>query len=175
MAGQFSSLTSLSASYNDFIRLKSSLYSDKLVSLTLEKNAFKSLSSISPLTSLSNLKSLFLRDNTLNSIQDPDGTATNDTTNRKLRFSKSLEYVDLSYNAVSKWSFIDELQNVFPGLTGLRISHNPLYEDRATNDGKVMGVDEGYMLTLARLGNLKTLNFSNVSSYPPSERAYTPI
>lgn len=165
MAHHFLSLTTLSASYNDFSRLNSPLCSDTLVSLTLEQNAFESLISLSPLTSLPNLKSLSLRGNALSSVHDLDDTAATDSTSRDLRFSKSLEYVDLSYNAISRWSFIDDLHNVFPGLTGLRTSHNPLYEKPAANEGKVMSVDEGYMLTLARLGNLKTLNFSNVSNH----------
>lgn len=173
MAGHFSSLTSLSASYNDLSRLKSPLFSDTLVSLTLEKNAFISLSSLSPLTSLPNLKSLYLRDNVIVNVHDLDYPASNASATRELRFSKSLDYVDLSYNAISKWSFINDLHNVFPGVTGLEISHNPLYEDPTKNGGKAMGVDEGYMLTLARLGNLKTLNFSNVSSRFLNTSIYT--
>jgi len=167
VADHFSSLTTLSASYNDFSRLDSPLCSDTLISLTLEQNAFESLISLSPLTSLLNLKSLSLRGNALSSVHDLDDTAATDSTSRELRFSESLEYVDLSYNAISRWAFIDDLRNVFPGLTGLRTSHNPLYEEPAANEGKAMSVDEGYMLTLARLENLKTLNFSNVSNYLP--------
>lgn len=162
MAGRFPSLISLSASFNDFNRLNSPTCSDTLVSLTLEHNAFKSLSSLAPLTSLQNLRSLLLRHNVINSVHDQDDIAANDSKTCEPRFSKSLNYVDLSYNAISTWSFIDDLQNVLPGLTGLRISHNPLYEKPAANDRKVMSVDEGYMLTFARLGNLKALNFSNV-------------
>lgn len=136
-----------------------------MVSLTLEKNAFTSLSSLFPLTDLPNLKSLFLRDNAINSVRDLDNTAADDSPARELRFSTSLEYVDLSYNAIGKWSFIDDLQHVFPRLTGLRVSHNPLYDEPAVNNGKSMSVDEGYMFTLARLGTLKTLNFSNVGGH----------
>ncbi len=134
-----------------------------LVSLTLEQNRFRSLSSLFPLTKLINIKSLLLRNNIIDSVYDRNEVPPKDPTTQKLQFSQSLEYVDLSYNAIASWPFIDELLKVFPGLTGLRISHNPLYEDPTTNDGKAMGVDEGYMLTLARLGNLKSLNFSNVS------------
>ena len=72
----------------------------------------------------------------------------------------SLAYLDLSYNAVDSWEFINELPNIFPGLTGLRVAHNPLY---VTRDGKeAIGVDESFMLTLARIPFLKTLNYSVV-------------
>ena len=87
-----------------------------------------------------------------------------------MKFPESLSYVDLSYNAIGDWPFVDNLNDVFPGLTGLRVSHNPLYEDAGVveADGKIdpvaMGVEEGYMLTLARLEGLKSLNFSNVSN-----------
>ena len=147
--------------------MDSPLCPETLVSLTLEKNAFRSLSSLAPLAKLPNLKSLSLRGNALTSVQDLDDTASTDFSTHKIRFSKSVEYIDLSYNVISDWSFVNDLQNVFPGLTGLRISHNPLYEGPAGKDGKVMGVEEGYMLTLARLGNLKTLNFSNVGDHRP--------
>lgn len=163
MTSHFPSLTTLSVSSNDFSRLEHPLLLDSLVTLTLEQNAFGSLTSLGPLAKLPNLRSLFLRDNAISSIHASKISTSTDLVARELRFSECLCYVDLSYNAIASWSFIDDLQAVFPGLTGLRVAHNPLYEDTAANDGKIMGVDEGYMLTLARLGNLKNLNFSSVS------------
>jgi hypothetical protein len=78
-------------------------------------------------------------------------------------FSPTVIDVDLSYNEISSWSFIDQLQDVFPGLTALRIAHNPLYQSLQTADGRALTAEDGYMLTIARLGQLKTLNFSPVS------------
>ncbi|KAI9878772.1 MAG: hypothetical protein M1830_010574 [Pleopsidium flavum] len=163
VTSRFKSLTTLSVSSNDFGRLEHVLLLDSLVTLTLEQNAFGSLTSLGPLAELPNLRSLFLRDNAISSIYDCKTSASAEPTARELQFSKSLGYVDLSYNAIARWSFIDDLQAVFPGLTGLRVAHNPLYEDPGAKDGRIMSVDEGYMLTLARLGNLKNLNFSNIT------------
>lgn len=159
LVNRFQGLATLSASSNDFRSLKSPIESDTLVSLHLEENFFNSLSSISPLSKLRNLKSLYLRNNSISQVYDCTAPLSSDG---KLEFPQSLEYVDLSYNAIGAWSFVNDLQTVFPGLTGLRISHNPLFEDASKNDGKLLTVDESYMLTLARLANLSTLNFSNV-------------
>lgn len=174
MTSHFPSLTTLSASSNDFGHLDHPLSSNSLVTLTLEQNSFTSLSSLGPPTKLPNLKSLYLRYNDISSIHDNRPLTSIESPNRELKFSNSLSYVDLSYNAIRSWSFIDNLQDVFPGLAGIRVAHNPLYEDPAANDGKIMGMDEGYMLTLARLRNLTNLNFSNVSTYNPAQPPHTP-
>ncbi|KAI9792607.1 MAG: hypothetical protein M1833_001060 [Piccolia ochrophora] len=87
-------------------------------------------------------------------------------TSNLLKFSKTLTYVDLSQNSIGTWAFIDELHDVFPGLNSLRVSHNPLY-DTETHD-HVIGIEEGFMLTAARLENLQTLNFSTIT---PPERS----
>ncbi|KAH0545107.1 hypothetical protein GP486_008468, partial [Trichoglossum hirsutum] len=142
-----------------------------LSTLSLERNNFTSLSALSSLTALQSLQRLSLKSNKINAITDPAPPVRWDE--MELQFSKSLSYVDLSYNAINDWPFIDALHDVFPGLTGLRLSHNPLYEDagEVEKDGKAnpvaLGVEEGYMLTLARLKGLKSLNFSNIT---PQER-----
>ena len=77
-------------------------------------------------------------------------------------FGAKLKYVDLSYNAIASWGFIDDLPQVFPGLEELRLSHNPIY-DSLSKENDNIGIEEGYMLTLARLKNLKSLNFSKIT------------
>ncbi len=78
-------------------------------------------------------------------------------------FTTNLQEVDLSYNAISSWNFIDRLDQVFPGMTTLRVSHNPLYENlKSAAGGKKLLPEDGYMLTMARLGRLTQLNFSKV-------------
>ncbi|KAI9782740.1 MAG: hypothetical protein M1839_004728 [Geoglossum umbratile] len=166
----FISLTSLSASENDLSNLGPHLPPQSLTTLALERNNFISLCALSSLTALQNLRRLSLKSNKI--------CATTNATIKKggeagLKFPESLSYVDLSYNAIGDWAFVDSLHDVFPGLTGLRVSHNPLYEDAGEfqTDGKAnpmaMGVEEGYMLTLARLKGLKSLNFSSIT---PQER-----
>ncbi|KAI9864795.1 MAG: hypothetical protein M1813_002565 [Trichoglossum hirsutum] len=146
-------------------------WNDSLSTLSLERNNFTCLSALSPLTALRNLQKLSLKSNKINAITDP--TLPGKLGETELQFSESLSYVDISYNAIRDWPSIDALHDVFPGLTGLRVSHNPLYEEagEVESDGKTnpvaLGVEEGYMLTLARLKGLKSLNFSNIT---PQER-----
>jgi hypothetical protein len=82
-------------------------------------------------------------------------------------FSGQLNYVDLSYNKIADWQFVDNLPDVFPNMTALRISHNPVYEVVIKPGDVMASADEGYMLALARLANLKSLNFSAIT---PAER-----
>jgi hypothetical protein len=157
-ASHFESLTHFTASSNAFVSLKSSLTTSlapSLVSLTLEYNGFTSLDSLLDLTELTELESLHLKGNHISTLGLNHG---------KHRFSSKLRYVDLSYNEINSWDCVDNLTDFFPGLTALRFSHNPLYDILAKETGSVSAVDDGYMLTLARIGNLKTLNFSNISA-----------
>ncbi|KFY91082.1 hypothetical protein V498_05671 [Pseudogymnoascus sp. VKM F-4517 (FW-2822)] len=164
LSRQFKDVTSIEASSNDLLTLSlngpSSLLPMTLTSLTLEYNDFSSLSDLLPLTGLASLKSLHLKGNKI-------GTVGTGRQGEKPVFSDQLSYVDLSYNKISNWEFVDSLPDVFPGLTALRMSHNPVYEAVAKPGDVMTSADEGYMLTLGRLANLKSLNFSTVT---PAER-----
>ena len=156
----FPNLKSLSASSNEFSRLSSSTPVETVIKLSLESNDFCSLGALAALTKLHRLESLHLRDNPITSCLDPSSKSELPV------FSSSLSHVDLSYNAISSWSFIDQLPQIFPGMTSLRVSHNPLYESATDGDHR-LGIDEGYMLTVARIGQLQKLNYSSIS---PQER-----
>ncbi|RAL65091.1 hypothetical protein DID88_001198 [Monilinia fructigena] len=79
-----------------------------------------------------------------------------------LVFNKKLSYIDLSSNKINDWGFVDELVHIFPGMTSLRLSKNPLYPESSSLS--TMGsLNEESMLTLARLGNLQKLNFSSIT------------
>lgn len=67
----------------------------------------------------------------------------------------SIEDIDLSHNEIASWEVIDKLGQSFSSLTTLRVSQNPLYHG-ATED-------IFFLETLARLANLTTLNYSQVS------------
>lgn len=148
---QFSDLTTFSASSNLYTSLTPHSLNPKITGLTLEDNLITTLSSIASLTSVPKLRRLILKSN---KISDVGGA---------IQFPNTVTEVDLSFNEISTWAFIDELQHVFPGLTSLRVSHNPLFESLSTPDGRALTADDGYMLTLARLGNLKTLNHSPIN------------
>ncbi|PVI08553.1 hypothetical protein DM02DRAFT_5528 [Periconia macrospinosa] len=157
----FSDLTTFVASSNLYASLPSMhTPNPTIVDLSLEDNLFSTLTSLEPLTRLLNLRRLVLKSNKISAIgstdSEPDPV-----------FPLSLTEVDFSYNEIADWSFIDALQHTFPGLTSLRISHNPLFKSLQAPDGKAMTAEDGYVVVLARLANLKTLNFSNVL---PKER-----
>jgi Leucine-rich repeat (LRR) protein len=168
LAKTFPSLDSLSASKNQLSVLSAHSLPQTLTVLTLEGNDFTSLASLCPMSELANLKKLYLRGNKISDIPSMPNSGMEHSSGADFKFMPSLYYVDLSYNAINDWSFIDSLHDIFPGLTELRVSHNPLYEVVSTNDtanAVAVGVEEGYMLTIARLRELKSLNFSNVCPF----------
>ncbi|KAF1956065.1 tubulin-specific chaperone-like protein E [Byssothecium circinans] len=157
----FPSLTALVASQNLYNSLPSfHSPTSTITELSLEENLLTSLCSLQPLMSLPNLRRLILKSNNISTI-------TSSPTSPTPIFSESVKEVDLSYNEITTWSFIDGLQNAFPGLTSLRISHNPLFSTLHSFDGRPLTPEDGYMLVLARLPSITTLNFSPVL---PKER-----
>ncbi|KAK4229771.1 HotDog domain-containing protein [Podospora fimiseda] len=175
IASKFPGLTSLHADSNQLSSLTtippSLPFTSTLVSLHLEFNDFTSLSDLAPISALTTLKSLLLKGNNISTI-------TNSSSPPSI-FPTNLQYLDLSYNRVSTWSFVDALPHSLPGLISLRFTHNPIYENpdldaSATpqtyvkSQKGVSKTDEAYMLLLARLPQLKTLNFSSIS---PADRA----
>ncbi|KAL2199010.1 hypothetical protein P885DRAFT_75421 [Corynascus similis CBS 632.67] len=187
IASKFPSLTTLHAGSNQLTGLTPippAPFTTTLTSLHLEFNDFTSLSTLAPLASISTLRNLLLKGNRISTLSPPS--------TRPPAFGSNLHYVDLSYNSITSWSFIDALPFTFPGLTSLRVTHNPLYSDpdsdgttalvpkdspnlpptqRITSASTAPGnkkTEESYMLTLARLPSLRVLNFSAVT---PADRA----
>lgn len=152
----FPTLLTFSASSNLYNALTPHTLNPLIVDLTLEDNLLTSLSALESLTELPNLQRLILKSNKLSEITQSGSPIP--------IFSSTLTEVDLSFNEISTWTFIEQLASVFPGLTSLRVSHNPLYESLQAPDGRKLTADDGYMLTLARLGNLKTLNHSPINA-----------
>ncbi|KAJ4354561.1 uncharacterized protein N0V89_006298 [Didymosphaeria variabile] len=152
----FPALITFSASSNYYTSLTSHILNPAITSLTLEDNNLTSLSVISSLASLPSLRRLILKSNKISII-------TADSSPSPPVFSSSVTELDLTYNDISTWSFLDALPRSFPGLTSLRISHNPLYAHLQTPDGRPMTPEDGYMLTIARLSCLRTLNYSPIT------------
>ena len=211
IASKFPSLTTLHAGSNQISAITAipdAPFATKLVSLHLELNDFTSLSSLAPLASIPTLRNLLLKGNYISTISPPSSPP--------LVFGPNLHYLDLSYNSISSWSFIDALPTTIPGLTSLRLTHNPISTDPDIDDTTTTTTttttattppqpifplteritpttpyttptpnntatttttasntsarksEEAYMLTLARLPALRTLNFSAVT---PADRA----
>ena len=111
----FPALTSFSASSNLYSALSSHSLNPTLTSLVFEDNLITSLSSLQSLTTLPNLRRLILKQNKISAISSSPSDVS-------LVFSTSLTELDLTYNEISTWSFIDALPAIFPGLTSLRAS-----------------------------------------------------
>lgn len=154
----FPQLTSLSANGNEYRQLEEIDLPGALAALSLERNEFESFESLEALTGLPALTKLNLKANKIARISN----SRND-----LIFPSTLEEIDLAQNAISSWTFIDDLGRVFPRLTTLRISQNPLFQSLKNADGIDLTPEDGYMLTMARLGKLIRLNFSTIH---PKER-----
>ncbi|ETS87953.1 hypothetical protein PFICI_01781 [Pestalotiopsis fici W106-1] len=161
-SSKFQSLATLSADVNQLSLLPQvpvGTLSSTLLSLSLEFNDFTSLADVACLGKLQALRNLHLKGNNIAAI-------TSESSAEQPVFSSSLQYLDISYNKVSSWSFVDNLPSCFPGLTHLRFTHNPIYDnpdpDHSTQSKTV--TEEAYMITVGRLANLKALNFGNISA-----------
>lgn len=171
VASKFPSLTLLEIGTNQLSTLapipSAFSFTSTLVSLNLEFNELTSLEDIAALTRISTLRNLHLKGNLISSI-------TSSSSKEVPVFGKNLQYLDMSYNKVSDWQFIDALLDSFPGLTSVRFSHNPIYENPGLEDGAVPETDgtkkgtatsdEAFMLMAARLPSVRTLNFSNITT-----------
>lgn len=127
-----------------------------LTSINLEYNDFTSLSDIASLTTLKALRHLQLKGNNISTIASSDDSSS-------FVFPPSVQHVDLSYNKVDSWDFVDKLTAIFPGVLGLRISHNPIYYT-IDADSNAQSSDESFMFTVARIAQLKTLNFTHITA-----------
>ncbi|KAI2636149.1 Thioesterase/thiol ester dehydrase-isomerase [Xylaria nigripes] len=159
---QFETLSTLSMSTNQLYSLPqiplASLVST-LTSLNLEFNEFTAITQVRSLAALTALRHLHLKGNSISGIR-PDGSDESLPI-----FSNNLQYLDVSYNQVSSWTFVDELPFCFPGLTSLRFAHNPIYDNPDPESLAIStnATEEAYMFTVGRLANLKSLNFGTIS------------
>ncbi|KAI1436754.1 hypothetical protein GGR50DRAFT_649521 [Xylaria sp. CBS 124048] len=135
-----------------------------LTSLNLEFNEFTAITQVRSLTALTALRHLHLKGNNISAIRADDAEESLPV------FPLSLQYLDISYNQVSSWTFIDELPLCFPGVTSLRFAHNPIYDNpdpehvASSANGGQNSTEEAYMFTVGRLANLKSLNFGSIST-----------
>ncbi|KAI0466470.1 Thioesterase/thiol ester dehydrase-isomerase [Xylaria cf. heliscus] len=162
IATKFETLSALSASTNQLSSLPAiplSSLASTLSSLNLEFNDFTSIAQLSSLAALKALRHLHLKGNNISAMRLAGSDASLPV------FSANLQYLDVSYNQISSWTFVDELPTCFPGLTSLRFAHNPIYEhpdiELSTNPKNY--TEEAYMFTVGRLANLQTLNFGTIT------------
>ncbi|KAH8883993.1 RNI-like protein [Thozetella sp. PMI_491] len=178
IGSKFPSLSALAAGSNllqSLSPIPEASFTSTLVSLNLEYNEFSSIADIASLTSIKSLRSLQLKGNKISTIEAAHQSAPAPV------FPQKLRYLDLSYNNVTTWAFIDALPACFPGLTALRIAHNPLYDNPSLDDqstsentstvaagetgaAKAPTNESAYMFITARLPMLQALNFGTITS-----------
>jgi hypothetical protein len=156
----FTTLKSFDASRNYLKSIPVPMACETLTQLVLDHNDFTSLYDVMLLGQLPSLEVLRLKGNKIASI-------SNETSLKPRSFGIKLKYVDLSSNKVSSWDFVDQLPDVFPGLTELRFSDNPVYGSTSSTLGIAAAPENGHMLTVARIARLETLNFRKIT---PAER-----
>lgn len=144
---------------------------ESITSATLEKNEYVSLQAVlPPSNSSSNLRSLNLKNNRIASVAsrskevDQSDTETQAVFQHTFHAFTGVTELDVSYNNISSWQFLNDLRHAFPSLIHLRISHNPLFETLRAADSRPLTSADGYMLTIARLPNLQTLNHSTITA-----------
>lgn len=155
------SLTTLAVGANQLKSLPTVDYrnlTSTLTSINLEYNDFHAMSDLASLTSLKALRNLHLKGNSITGMAGADTTAP--------VFPPSLQYLDVSYNDIQEWSFVDALSTHFPGLTGLRLAHNPVYNKQG-GETKAPSSEESHMFTIGRVASLKSVNFTHIK---PADR-----
>ncbi|CAK7227507.1 hypothetical protein SEUCBS140593_006601 [Sporothrix eucalyptigena] len=179
LTANFPALTTLAAGSNEQTQLLPPLppasmahLSTTLTTLNLEFNDFTALSDLASLGGLKALRNLHLKGCRISTVKKDDETSA-------FSFSSTLTYVDLSYNLVTSWGFVDALPDVFPGMTSLRFAHNPIYNNPnldteaattttttslAAGAASAVSTEESYMVAVGRLARLRTLNFSTIST-----------
>lgn len=177
LAVHFPALVALTASSNQLARLPplppTAALPTTLTTLNLEFNDFTALSDMASLAGLLALRNLHIKGNSIAAVARDNENAP------AFSFSSTLHYVDLSYNRVASWAFVDALPAVFPGLTSLRLAHNPIYDNPSLDDeasrtaqqsasSSTATAEEAYMITIGRLAGLRTLNFSAIT---PTDRS----
>jgi hypothetical protein len=151
---KFPGISGLALSSNELTSLSNQPFPPNIKSLDVSANDMTSITCLTGLSEFPNLQTIVLKHNPISLVD-----AINDFTTR---FPTVLE-VDLAHSAIASWSFFDRLPIVFPGMRHLRVAGAPLFSTLRSVDDKPLTAADGYMLTIARLPQLKTLNFSPIT------------
>lgn len=165
----FAGLKELSASSNLLKTLDGCRFPSSLQSVTLEDDDFTSLEDAVRVSECCpQLRTLNLKNNRIESAfrreaKPQNANSGSASPHSPLAMSTSLLELDLAYNQIKSWEIINDIPRIFPRLKHLRISHNPLFDSLRAADGRPLTSADGYMLAIARLPNLETLNYSAIT------------
>jgi tubulin-specific chaperone E len=151
------SLQTLNLAGNEYTRPFKAVLPISVTSLDLSDNEFTSLSDlINTSVNKTGLDTLVLKRNRISSVHC--GLVATP------KFSLSVTELDLSYNAITSLTFFNDINpTTLPRLKHLRVTGNPVYKNLVSAEGMPLTVEDGYMLTIARLPQIETLNYSKVT------------
>lgn len=159
----FPSLSSLSVAANNLSSFNPSTPGQvrhlfvTVKTLVMDMNAFTSLIPLclSLMTLFPNLTTLSLQNNNISALDSEVPTPE-----QPLSAFSSITTLNLSNNAITTYTLISSLTQIFPNLTSLRVSGNPVFLPPANSAHRT---DAAFMLTVARLSTLTTLNYSTIT------------
>nr|POE54888.1 tubulin-specific chaperone e [Quercus suber] len=149
----FMSLTSLVAKENALVDVRQMAIPESVQTFDLSGNKFTCLEHTWPKAGAQRLRTVLLKHNNINTVFSQSFTP----------YNVAVEDLDLSYNSIGDWTFFNSLVIWAPNLKHLRVTGNPLYQDLKSVDGKQLTTDDAYMLTIARLPTLETVNYSTIT------------
>ena len=78
----------------------------------------------------------------------------------------TLKILNLSRNHINGYSFIDMLPSIFPNISSLQVSQNPVVQSASYGDQKQVSTEPhtSFYLILARIPNLESLNYTKITS-----------
>jgi hypothetical protein len=174
----FPALKTLRLSNNEFdsFILVARVNYPSITTIVFDNNKFTSLSCLPVIFSLfPNTTTLSFQGNSISHIGVKPAAA-------RLPVFEKLETLNLTGNHIPDYTFVNSLPTIFPNLTSLRISRNPLYETPAQQESHDQHSDASkqpqrgpqsagaqsdsisYYLTLARIPKLESLNHTTITS-----------
>ena len=151
LLAHFPSLDTLSMAFNGLKVIPNPLTAPKIRSLSLNSNSFFGMYSLAPLGQLPKLETLTLQSNSISSLSPCP------------HFPR-LVHLDLSDNAIPSLASLNSispsstspLPRPLPSIKSIRLSRNPFFTALPT--------DLAHILTVARLPQITSLNYSAVST-----------
>ena len=149
----FDSVNTLIATNNEWTDLPFRELPASMKTLDVSDNSFETLADLNGIQT-SSVETLLLKDCSINSTGGASSPA--------LGFASIME-LDIRHNRIADWPLFNALPAIAPKLKHLRTTGNPLYAGLKSAEGKVLSAEDGYMLTIARLPALDTLNYSKIT------------
>lgn len=151
--------------WTDFSSAEGIILPRTLKMVDLSDNNFESIHSIRGVfgnvsNTRQHLEAIVLKNNRITSVHQP---LTKSDHRVLLPQFHEVRELDLRHNAITSWTFFNDLAITFPNLKHLRTAFNPLYLNLQSANGESLGTEYGYMLTVARFSGLETLNFSKIT------------